>query len=187
MSSLILGVALWAITHFIPTLAIPFRERLIHRLGKLAYRGLFASSILSAVALIITGWQAVDPVVVFVLPNWSTTITTGLVLMALILMTATRTKTNLKRVVRHPLLTGLTAWGTGHLLSNGDSRSIVLFGGLAVWATVEIQLINRRDGEWIKPEQVTLKSDLVTVIIAGVIFTALFVAHPYFTGVTLVN
>ena len=39
-----------------------------------------------------------------------------------------------------------------HLLANGDGRSIVLFGGLGLWAVVAIVAINRRDGAWQKPE-----------------------------------
>ncbi|MBL4620896.1 MAG: hypothetical protein JKY89_00705, partial [Immundisolibacteraceae bacterium] len=68
MTLLILGIALWSITHFIPTLAIRFRQQVIRKIGKLAYRGLFASSVLTAVGLIITGWQVTDPRVIYVLP-----------------------------------------------------------------------------------------------------------------------
>jgi len=186
MTLLILGLALWTATHSIPTLAIPFREQLIHRIGKLPYRGLFATLILSSVALMISGWRSVDPLMIYVLPAWSIYITTLLVFAALMLMVATRVKTNLKQVVRHPLLTGLAVWGVGHLLSNGDSRSIALFGGLASWAIVEIWLINRREGDWVKPEPVTIKSELITASIAVGLFILLFLTHPYFAGVPLV-
>ena len=41
---------------------------------------------------------------------------------------------NVKRLLRHPQLTGVALWGIGHLLANGESRSIILFGGLGAWA-----------------------------------------------------
>ncbi len=55
------------------------------------------------------------------------------------------------RIVRHPQLTGVSIWAFAHLMMNGDSRSIVLFGTMFIWAILSIAaLINRRDGEWVK-------------------------------------
>ncbi len=41
-------------------------------------------------------------------------------------------------------------WATAHLLLNGDSRSVLLFGWLGIWALLEIVFISRREGEWVK-------------------------------------
>ena len=91
---------------------------------------------------------------------------------------------NVKRVLRHPQLTGLIVWAIGHLLANGDILSVVLFGGLGVWAVAEIVLINRREGAWVKPEPVPISAEIRPVLIGLVVFVALFAAHPYLFGVS---
>ena len=47
-------------------------------------------------------------------------------------------------VIRHPQLTAVKLWALAHLLVNGDSASLLLFGGLLVWAVLEVVIINNR-------------------------------------------
>ncbi len=50
-------------------------------------------------------------------------------------------------VIRHPQLTAVKLWAVAHLLVNGDSASLILFGGLLVWAALEVVIINQQDGK----------------------------------------
>ena len=50
-------------------------------------------------------------------------------------------------MIRHPQLTAVKLWALAHLLVNGDSASLLLFGGLLVWAAVEVVIINKQDGK----------------------------------------
>ena len=70
------------------------------------------------------------------------------------------------------------------LLANGDILSVVLFGGMGVWAVAEIVLINRREGAWIKPEPVPISAEIRPILIGVVVFVAFFAAHPYLFGVS---
>ncbi|MFT7461024.1 MAG: putative membrane protein, partial [Planctomycetota bacterium] len=72
--------------------------------------------------------------------GWVNYFTLILVFIAFVLFVAAQVKTNIKRVLRHPQLTGLVFWCIGHLLANGDSRSLVLFLGLLIWAKLQIIL-----------------------------------------------
>jgi uncharacterized membrane protein len=95
--------------------------------------------------------------------------------------------TNIKRVLRHPMLTGVMVWGVAHLLANGDSRALVLFGGLTVWAAIEMLAINRREGARVRPEPVPVQKD-VMLIVAGAVLTAVVAYfHEYLSGVTLIG
>lgn len=47
-------------------------------------------------------------------------------------------------VTRHPVLWGFLLWSAGHLLSNGDLRSVVLFGGFSVFSAIGIVVAERR-------------------------------------------
>ena len=182
MILLIAGLTLWAGVHLIPALAIPIREQLISKLGEMGYKGIFAILLITAIVAMVFGWRSIDPVAIYVLPAWSRYVTTLLMLATFILFSASNSTTNIKRVIRHPQLTGLVLWSVGHLLSNGDNRSLVLFGTLAAWAIVEMILINKREGEWSKPEVASIKAELITVAVGLVMFTIFLFAHPYIAG-----
>jgi hypothetical protein len=60
-------------------------------------------------------------------------------------------KTAIARKMRHPMLIGVILWSVAHLLANGDWASVVLFGGMLIWAVVSIALINAQNPVWEKP------------------------------------
>ena len=91
----------------------------------------------------------------------------------------------LRRVVRHPQLSGVALWGIAHLLLNGDSRALLLFGGMTVWAVVEILAINHRDGNWVKPEAPGAATELVNLLIAAGVVALLVYLHPWLAGVAV--
>ena len=184
MTRLVLGVLLWSFVHLIPALATDFRKNLTGRLGENPYKGLFTLFMILAIYLIITGWKATLPVSVYIPPLWGRHLTALLVLIGFILFFAPYPPNNFKRLIRHPQLIGVALWGIGHLLANGEARSIALFGGLAAWAIIEMMALNRRDGVWAKPEPAPRKNDIVLVVIGAVIYGIVAYAHAWLFGVS---
>jgi uncharacterized membrane protein len=80
------------------------------------------------------------------------------------------------------MLTGTVVFSIAHLLANGDQRSLVLFGGIGLWAVISIVLINRRDGDWQRPPAVSLAKDAMTLVGTIVIFAIVVFLHPYLFG-----
>ncbi len=80
-------------------------------------------------------------------------------------------------------MTGLLTWAVAHLLASGDNRSIALFGGLGVWAILEMIFINRREGQWHKGNAAPISSDAIVVIIAAVAFAVILYFHEWLFGV----
>ncbi len=183
MTWLVLGVLLWSAVHLLPSAAAPVRARAIERLGK-AYQGVFALAILASIGLMVLGWRSTLPTAVYSPPAWSSAASNVLVFIALLLFAASGLTSNIKRVIHHPQLTGLATWGGAHLLSNGELRSLVLFGGLGLWAIVAILFINRRDGAWKKPEPQPLTGEWKPLVAAMVGFAVLYLLHPYIAGVS---
>ena len=99
------------------------------------------------------------------------------------LFVASKARTNYRRLVRHPQMMSVILWSVAHLLVSGDSRSVLLFGGLGAWAIFEIVLCNKRDGAWRKPDVVPFSADMIVVVIAGAAFGALFFLHRSLFGV----
>jgi len=182
MIKITLGVLLWSLTHFIPTVFTGLRKNLLTRLGEYGYKGLFALLIALAIYLIVSGWKATVPEFVYVPPVWGRHVTALLVLIGFVLFFAPYPPNNLRRLLRHPQLTGVICWGFGHLLANGEGRSIILFGGLTIWAHLEIFLINRRDPEWTRPAPVPRRNDVFLVAGAIVAYVIVVSAHQWLFG-----
>ncbi len=186
MSLLITGLSLWVVIHFFPSVCKNSRTAIIEKTGLMPYKGLFALTIVSSVVLIVFGWQSITPEDIYFPPVWGRHVTMLLVLFTFILFVAAKRKTNIKRVLRHPQLTGLVLWSIGHLFANGDNRSLILFITLGIWAILEMIMISKREGAWQKPEPVPMKSDVITVIGGCVLYAVLMFAHPYLTGIKIV-
>lgn len=185
MTKLLLGVLIWSLVHFIPAVATDWRRNLIGKIGENPYKGLFALMMALAIYLIISGWKATIPEAIYVPPEWGRHATSLLVLIGFILFVAPYPPTNFKRVLRHPQLTGVACWGVGHLLANGEARSIVLFGGLTAWAIIEMILLNRRDGAWTRPEPAPRRNDLILIFAGLAVYLVFAIAHPWLVGVSL--
>ena len=176
---------IFSIAHLFVAIAPYKRKKVMAKMGVGPYKGFIALGILSSIVLMVIGWRATQPEYLYFLPAWVRYITYIMVYLTFILFVASQVKTNIKRVLRHPQLTGLLFWCVGHLLVNGDSRSLVLFAGLFVWAKVQIIMTNRRDGEWVKPEPVPVRNDVLTVIGGSIAFVLFTFAHPYIAGVPI--
>ena len=180
---LILGVALWGTVHLLPMAGGALRTRMIERIGEGPYKGLFSLALLGAIGLMVAGWRSTPPAAVYGTGVGMRLVTNVMVFAALVLFFASGVPTNLKRIVRHPQLSGVLVWAVGHLVSNGEGRSLLLFGGLGLWAVVSMTLINRRDGPWHPPEAVPLAADLKPFVAAAIAFVLLLFLHPWIAGV----
>lgn len=186
MTLLVIGLLMWWAVHLFPAVATVTRANLIIKFGLGLYKGCFALLIVISIVVMVFGWRSIEPADIYFPPLWGKRVTYLLVLLTFILFVAAKSKTNIKRVLRHPQLTGLVLWSVGHLFANGDNRSLVLFTGLGLWAILEIIMISRRTGAWVKPDPVPVKSDIITVAGGFILFAVLFLAHPYLTGIGLI-
>lgn len=186
MTLLVLGVVLFAGVHFIPSLAPSLKDKWLAGMGEGGYKGIFSLLLMGSFALMIFGWRSAQADFVYAPPANLRIFALALLALAFVLMAVSSRKSRLRLIVRHPQLTGVALWGISHLLLNGDNRSVVLFGGLTVWAVVEIFAINRREGVWIKEEAPPWGSELVSLLIAAVTIGVIVYIHPWLSGVPVV-
>jgi uncharacterized membrane protein len=144
MALLACGILLFAILHLSRSFARELRSNLITRLGGNGYRGLFSLLVLGAFAMIVFGWRSALPQPLYNPPAALQSLALLLLVLAFTLMVVSARPSRLHRFVRHPQLTGVVLWGCAHLLLNGDSRALLLFGGMTVWAVLEMFAISRR-------------------------------------------
>ena len=184
MSLLVTGIALFCLVHLFPSLAPSLRDRLVSGLGQNPYKAVFSLLILGGLVLIVFGWKAAVPRSLYVPPLAPGLLASVLVFVGLVLFFAAQLRGYLKRILRHPQMLGTVLWATAHLLTNGDSRSVILFGGLTVWAALAIVLINRREGARVKPEPVARRKDVIAVVAGIVVYAIVAGAHRWLFGVS---
>ena len=176
MTLLILGVLLFATVHYIPSLAPGVRAAWQSRFGENGYKGLFSLLLLLSFGLMIGGWRSATPSHLYVPPAGLHSLALAMLVLAFLLLAASNLKTRLRR-------SAVAIWAAAHLLLNGDSRSLVLFGGLGLWALSEIAAINRRDGVWIKEPAPGLGSEALTGLVAALTLAVVIYLHPWLAGV----
>jgi uncharacterized membrane protein len=181
-------VLLWVVVHLFPSVMPTARANLIEKVGEGPYKGLFAVDLVIAIVLMVFGWRSITPEYLYTPPLGVTPyLVSVLVLISFVLMGAANVPTNIKRYLRHPMLTGVIVWGVAHLLANGDNRSVILFGGLTVWAAIAIVTISKRDGAWTKPDPVPVLKDIVLVIVGLVLTAVVAYFHEYLSGVRILG
>jgi uncharacterized membrane protein len=179
---LIAGLILWSAAHFLPAKAISLRQKLVNGLGEKAYRGVFSIVVLASLALIVFGWRSITPDHLYLLPSVVKPVALVLMAIAILLFTASNLPTRIKYAIRHPQLMSVILWSIAHLLLNGDTRSLLLFGGLGIWAFLQMLAINQRDGDWAKAETPAVSKEVLLLVISVVVFCVVIFAHPYLSG-----
>jgi uncharacterized membrane protein len=176
MTLLILGVILWIAAHYFKRL-LPVQRSAMGNAG----RGVVAVAVFASLALMIFGYRAAEFIPVWNPPAFLTHVNNTLMLLALWTYgssAAKGAKAWPANKIRHPQLVGFSIWAIAHLLVNGDLASLILFGGLLLWAQGAIALINRAEPDWIQPETAGMKTKVrlavITLVLYGV-FSALHI------------
>ncbi|MDK1377649.1 MULTISPECIES: NnrU family protein [unclassified Sinorhizobium] len=158
MREFLLAFAVFLALHMVP--AMPkLRERLIQRLGRKSY---FAGySLLSILALVWVFHAALtlDFIPLWDAAPWQARVTFVLAPLGIFLVLAGLFSENplsvsifqgtgrmgaIVGITRHPVLWGFLIWAVGHVVPNGDLRSLVLFGGFALFAAGGFLMVERR-------------------------------------------
>ncbi len=185
MSLLIVGLVVFFAIHMVPSMP-DLRERAVSGLGSGRYRLLFAIVAVIGFVLIVIGKARAPFVSLYVPPVWGRHATMLLVLIAMILLSASHMASNLKRLTPHPMLWATVAWAIGHLLANGDVASTLLFGGFLVFAVVGMVSANRRGARPVT-EVVPYRRDLIVVAAGVVIYLVFLGLHQSLFGVPVLR
>lgn len=175
MITLILGLALWALAHFWKRI-LPGTRKAFGENGK-AIVGVLS---VAAIVLMVIGYKTWDGTVYWGRTTAMTGINNILMALAFYLFAASGSKAKVTKWIRHPQLTAMVLFGVAHLLVNGDTPSIVLFGGLTIWAIAEMVVISAAEGPRepyhavpIKKEITAVVATIVVLIVVGSIHTIL--------------
>ncbi|OUS05781.1 hypothetical protein A9Q96_11335 [Rhodobacterales bacterium 52_120_T64] len=177
MILLIAGILIWTVVHLFKRLLPEARVAIEEKLGAGPVKGIVALILLASIGIMVLGFMAAGAQAVYMPPSWGAGLNSLIMIVAVFLMGAGNGKGVLPTLLRHPMLTGVILWSGGHLLANGDMRSIVLFGGLGIWAMLSMLAINLREGAWDRPESGPLKGDIKVAVISLIVFGMIARVH----------
>ncbi len=185
MLVLILGLVLFLGIHSVRMAAPGFRDAQIAARGIGPWKGIYSIVAALGLVLIVWGYSLAWPAapVLYEPPVWLKHINALLMLFAFIIIASgDLPASHIKAAVKHPMLLAVKIWAFGHLLSNGDLASILLFGSFLVWAVVNRIAVKRRGGPL--PVAGPWRNDAIVVAV-GVAVYLLFVwkLHLWLFGV----
>ena len=148
MAILLLGLVIFFGLHSIRIFAEGGRAKAVARLGDGPWKGIYSLLSIIGFFLIVRGfararWNVVE---LWAPPVWARHITILLMLFSTILMGAyIFKKSHIAVAAHHPMVWNVAIWAAGHLLSNGSSADLVLFGAFLVWAVADLRSSYARD------------------------------------------
>lgn len=172
MILLIAGLALWVAAHLFKRLLPSLRARL-----GAAGKGGVAVASLAATLLMGWGYATADFIQIYdPLPGMGH-LNNTLMLVAIYLLGVGHAKGRLSQKIRHPMLLSVVVWAVAHLAVNGDLASVILFGGLGLWALATILVINAQEGAWVPSGVVRARGDWVNIAITLVVYGLIAAIH----------
>jgi len=184
MFVLALGIVLFAAVHLLP--AVPAaKERVKALTGEKAYGALFGAASVIALLLIVWGWRISDFVPVYEPSSWGRHANFGLTFFAFLCLGIFLFRGRLRQWLRFPMGLAVLLWGTGHLLANGDARSLILFGGLIAYGLLHIG-VGLAQGSRPSPE-VHKGHDLLSLVMGAAFYAAMTQLHPVLIGVPVLS
>ncbi len=172
MTLLILGLLLWVFSHTFKRILPGARAAL----GEDGGKGVVALLSLAGIVLMVIGYRMAPIVPVFApLPGMGHLVDLTM-LVSIYFLGAGGMNTWITTKVRHNMLTGLLIWALSHLLVNGDLASLILFGGMAVYALLSMVLISRAT-TWVKPVPKGAKQEVILVVATLVLYAIIAGIH----------
>ena len=148
MTHLILGLIIFLGVHSVRIVANDWRTQSRARIGNLPWMGLFSITALLGLYLIVWGFGLArqQPVQLWTPPVGMRHLASLLTLISFVLLAAAYVPGNMiKARTHHPMVLAVMVWALAHLLANGNSAHVLLFGSFLVWATFDFGAARRRD------------------------------------------
>jgi len=182
---LVLGLVLFLGIHVVPMLPA-VRGSILAGAGEKAYK--LAFSVISALGLvlIVLGYaRAPSAPLLFAPFPAAIALAPWAMVLSFVLFAAANMKTNIRRVLRHPMLIGLGIWALVHLLANGEARATLLFGAFLAYAVIDIVSATARHA--VKQFEPAARQDAIAIGAGIALALLVMTVHRPLFGVTVVG
>ena len=185
MMQLTLGLVLFLGIHSISIVALPLRDKLAAK-SELGWKLFYSAVSLVGLVLIAGGYAQLRlaPTILYVAPVWLYYVATILLLPAFVLFLAPYFPGRISTAAKNPQLVAVKLWAVAHLLVNGTSADMLLFGSFLLWAVADRISMKRRATRAVPAMPESKVNDVVVVVIGlGVYVATVFWFHEMLFGV----
>lgn len=178
---LILGMLIINITHLISAIN-GLRDKLIIKYSRRNFYTVYGLASTVAFLLIVLGFYQRDFIVVYQPPIWGADFNKTTMFLSFWLLTSQFFNSYIKWLTKAPTIAAIGIWAFGHLCANGDLHSVIMFGGFLFYTLVGLYF------KWQKPSTTAshhYKFDIYAFAIGAFCYSAIGMAHPYFTGISV--
>ncbi len=182
MILLVVAILLFGMLHLVPAMPT-VKAKAVAQLGK-AYGP--AYGIVSLVLLILALWafRQAEGSFLYDVPTWGRHANFALSLLGFICLGIFLFRGSWRQALRFPMGLAVVLWATGHLLANGDVKSTILFGGLALFAILHVLLAMRQKPA---PAEIRRGHNLMSVLGGLALYGVAAQLHQVIAGVPLVQ
>lgn len=190
MTLLIAGIILFIATHLVRPFAPGLRASAIASLGKSGFMAVHG--IVSLLSLVMMAYGFVQAretggSILYQPPVFMAHITLTLMLIATVCLVAAFLPAGYIRAkLKFPALVAIKLWAFSHLLANGESYSVLLFGAILVWAVILRITLKKRisSGEAKLPVFVSVVYDLIAIVLGVALYgVTVLKLHEWVIGV----
>lgn len=190
MIILLLGLAIFFAVHSISIINEPWRDRMVAKVGELPWKGLYTLLSIAGLILIILGYGIAqdNAIVLYSPPAWLRHVAMLLLVPVFPLLLAAYLPGRIKSATKHPMLAATKFWALAHLLANGMSADVLLFGSFLAWAVVDRISMKRRTQRTLPGAPPSKINDVIAVVVGLAIYLAFaFWLHSLLIGVPLIG
>ena len=146
MGMLIAGLVLFLGIHSVSIINATWRDRMVARIGLIAWQGIYAIIAIVGLMLVIKGFSVVRPdaATLYQSPAWLNYVAIVLQIFVFPLLVAAYLPGRIQTIVKHPMLAATKIWAFAHLLVNGSLADVILFGSFLAWAVADRISMKRR-------------------------------------------
>jgi uncharacterized membrane protein len=183
MTTLLALLFVFGIIHINP--AMPkWKAHAVASFGK-AYGPIYGILTLALFAAVIWAFRQAEPGFVYDPPTWGRYANFALTLVGFIFIGMFLFRGSWRNAVKYPMAIGISLWAFGHLLANGDQRSVVLFSGMAVIA-IAFAFLKNLNGLFV-PSDVRQGHNIISVLGGIALYGIAAQLHYVIAGVHLVT
>ncbi|MCQ0986597.1 NnrU family protein [Jiella marina] len=187
MVALVLGLVIFLGLHSLRIFSEKGRNAMLERFGEARFKGIYSILSLIGVVMVVHGYglARMEQSALYTPPAGLRHLALVLVPVSLILVGAAYAPAGrIKQSVHHPMVLGVAIWAFAHLLANGGTADVVLFGAFGVWAVVDyVNALGRPETS--AGAVPAFRGDIVAIVI-GLASSAVFIGglHAWLFGVS---
>lgn len=175
MALLVLGIVVFLGIHLVRSFAPGLRAVMIKRSGTGTWRAIHGIASIVGLGLITIGFDQARATtgMLYTPPVFMAHIALALMLIASICLVAAFLPAGKIRVAtKHPAILAIKIWALAHLIANGETASVLLFGAFLAWGVIlRISMKRRwRAGEITYPAFVSYRYDLAAVALGAALY-----------------